>query len=242
MSPEDLNIVRGLPLLAGLPEDRLGRLLTGAVPRVHPKGQVLFLQDDPADGFYVVLSGWVKLFVERSDGEEAVLGVFTRGESFAEAVMFIGGRYPASAQVVEDARLLRFSYRPFSDWIHAEPAAALNMLASMSRHLHHLVREVTQLKTRTASQRVADFLVRLFPTREGSAVVALPYDKSLIAARLGMKPESLSRVLGGLRKLGVKSEQNRVVIPDVALLHDYADSGRPVDAFRDQMVRARGAD
>ena len=54
-----------------------------------------------------MLDGWVKVYRATPSGEEAVFGVFARGETFAEAALFLGGTYPASAEVVEDARLLR---------------------------------------------------------------------------------------------------------------------------------------
>jgi CRP-like cAMP-binding protein len=166
----------------------------------------------------VVLSGWVKIYRETPQGDEAVIHICGGGESFAEAAMFLGGRFPASAQVVEEARLIRVTTQPFRDWVRSEPEIAFGMLASMSIHLHTLVNEAEQLQTRSATERVADFLLRRCPVRQGPAVIALPFDKSLLAARLAMKPESLSRVLARLRKIGVRSEQNRVVISDVARL------------------------
>jgi len=221
MTYDDLDVVRRLPIFSKLPVAKLEQLLKTSVPRVYPKGQVLFQRGDPADCFYVVLGGWVKIYRETPQGDEAVIRICGTGESFAEAAMFLGGRYPASAQVAEEARLVRIATQPFREWIKAEPEIALGMLASMSIHLHALVNEAEQLQTRSATERVADFLLRRCPVRQGSAVIALPFDKSLLAARLAMKPESLSRVLARLRKIGVRSEQNRVIIPDVARLADF---------------------
>jgi len=89
--------------------------------------------------------------------------------------------------------------------------------------MHHLVGEIESLKTQTASQRVAHFLLRLCSTHEGKVVVSLPYDKSVISARLGIQPESLSRILSRLRKYGVTTEREQVVISDVALLERYSE-------------------
>jgi CRP-like cAMP-binding protein len=218
MTGEDLDIVRGLTIFGKVPADKLEILLKGASPRDYPKGHLLFQQGDAADGFFVVLSGWVKLFRQTPNGDEAVIHVLSRGECFAEAAMFLGGRYPASAMVAEDARLLRISNQPFRDWFRSEPEIALGMLASLSARLHHLVNEFEQLQTRSATERVAEYILKRCPVREGSAVIALPYDKSLLAARLAMKPESLSRVLAKLRKLGVRTENHRVIVADVARL------------------------
>ena len=136
----------------------------------------------------------------------------------AGEAVFRGGRSPASALVAEDARLIRISSQPFRQWIQSEPEIALGMLASLSARMHHLVNESEQLQNRSATERVADFILKRCPVREGSAVIALPYDKSLLAARLAMKPESLSRVLAKLRRLGVRTENHRVIVTDVARL------------------------
>ncbi len=230
MTDEDIDIVRGLTIFGRIPASKLEILLKGASPRSYPKGHLLFQQGDAADGFFVVLSGWVKLFRQTPHGDEAVIHVLSRGECFAEAAMFLGGRYPASAIVAEDARLLRISNQPFRDWIGSEPEIALGMLASLSARLHHLVNESEQLQTRSATERVAEYILKRCPVREGSAVIALPYDKSLLAARLAMKPESFSRVLAKLRKIGVRTENHRVIVADVARLVDFCTGEDRTDA------------
>ncbi len=224
LDADDLSVVQSTRLFSALDGRTLGDLVSGMVPRVYPKGQLLFQHGEPADAFYVVLDGWVKVFRITPSGEEAVFGVFATGETFAEAALFLGGAYPASAEVVEDARLLCVRGAAFRDRLLARPEVCLSMLAAMSIHLHQIIGQVEQLQTRSAAQRLADFLLGSCPVQDGSAVVTLPYDKSLIASRLGMKPESLSRALSRLRELGVNSDGNRVVIPDVAALTDFCEA------------------
>lgn len=232
MDARDLEVVGRAPLFAGLTDEaRLG-LLQGSVPRRYPKGQMLFDQGDEAGAFFVVIDGWVKVFRASATGDEAVFGVFTVGETFGEAAMFIQGRYPAGAQVVEDARLVAVHSDVFRDRLLRQPELSFVMLGAMSRHLHSLVNQVEQLQTRSSAQRLAQFLVSLAPVEQGSAVLALPYDKSLIAHRLGMKPESLSRGFARLRAQGVTTDGNRVVIANVASLKDYGECG----PLRENMV------
>jgi len=222
---EDLSIIRRIPLFGNMSDEILSTLLGNAFPKEYPKGKVLFIRGEPAACFYIVLGGWVKVYRETPDGDEAVFGVFTKGESLAEAAAFLGKDYPASAQVVEQARLLPILSKPFCSHVTDIPEIAMNMLASMSKRAHQHVADIEQLKTRSATLRVVDFLLKLCPVEEGSAVISLPYDKSLISRRLGMQPESLSRILGKLRKQGVKTEMNRVMISDVSELVDFSNSG-----------------
>jgi CRP-like cAMP-binding protein len=109
------------------------------------------------------------------------------------------------------------------------------MIASTSQHLHHLVQQVEQLKAQSGVQRVAEFLASLCPIDHGSSMIALPYDKVLIAARLGLKPESLSRAFAKLRTVGVEVRASHVAIRDVARLRQLAadDRGAMREVLRD---------
>lgn len=224
MDFSDWQIVRSTPLFGGVSQEVAQSLIGNQPVTVHEKGETLFYQGEPADAFYVLLGGWVKLYRITPDGNEAVVGVCQRGETFAEAAMFLGGRYPVCAEAVTNARLLRVNGQLLRRRIKEEPELALSMLASSSYHLKALVEQIEHMKLLSAPQRLADFLVRLAPVREGSATIELPYEKALIANRLGMKPESLSRALAKLRPLGVSVNREIVSIVDVALLAQFVEA------------------
>lgn len=224
MDPHDWQIVRSTALFGAMPLEVAQSLVGNQSVRSYQKGTVLFQQGEAAASFFVVLDGWVKLFRLTPDGSEAVVGVFRRGETFAEAAIFLGGRYPVSAEVVTTSRLLRVDGETLRRRIREQPDLALSMLASSSYHLKALVEQIEQIKLLSAPQRIADFLVRLCPAREGGCTIELPYEKALIASRLGMKPESLSRALAKLRPLGVSVDRENVSITDVDLLARFVES------------------
>jgi len=224
MDPHDWQIVRSTPLFGNMPQDVAQSIIGNQSVRSYDKGVTLFQQGEPASSFFVVLNGWVKLFRITPDGHEAVVAVFRRGETFAEAAMFLGARYPVSAEVVMPSRLLRVDGEVLRKRIREQPDLALSMLASASHHLKALVEQIEQIKVLSAPQRVADFLVRLCRVRDGGCTIELPYEKSLIAGRLGMKPESLSRALAKLRPLGVSVDRENVAIVDVGLLVSFVES------------------
>jgi CRP-like cAMP-binding protein len=225
MDPSDWRIVRSTPLLGAVSEEVAQSLIGNQAVGIYRKRETLFQQGEPADAFFVVLDGWVKLYRMTPDGNEAVVGVYRRGETFAEAAMFLGGRYPVSADVVTDSRLLRVDGRVLRKRIMEQPELSLSMLASASYHLKALVEQIEHIKLLSAPQRLADFLVRLAPVREGGATIELPYEKALIANRLGMKPESLSRALAKLRPLGVSVDREQISIVDVAILVQFVEQG-----------------
>ncbi len=224
MDQRDWQIVRSTPLFGAMSQEVTQSIIGNQAVRSYDKDVVLFQQGEPATGFYVVLDGWVKLFRMTPDGGEAVVGVFRRGETFAEAAIFLGGRYPVSAEVVTPSRLLRVDGEVLRRRIREQPDVALSMLASSSYHLKSLVEQIEKIKLLSAPQRIADFIVGLCPVREGAATIELPYEKALIASRLGMKPESLSRALAKLRPLGVSVDRDRVSVADIQLLSRFVES------------------
>ena len=86
-----------------------------------------------------------------------------------------------------------------------------------------LLEQIEKLKTMKATARLADFILSLAGPREGRAEISLPYEKRLVAGHLAMTPESFSRTLGQLRKVGVRVARDKVTIDDVERLRDYCD-------------------
>jgi CRP-like cAMP-binding protein len=222
LSAADREIVRRVPLFAGLPPGMLERLLEPARVENLARGTLLFAQETPATHFYVILVGWVKVYRATADGGENVVHVFTRGDSFAEAAIFAGGRYPVSASTASATRLLSIPAGPFLRLLEQEPAVARNMLAAMSQHLRQLVGRLEQLQSHSAPARLAGFLLSLTDEDEGAAELRLPIDKGLLAARLGMQPETLSRALGRMRDVGIEVRGEHIRVPDVARLRELA--------------------
>ena len=225
----DKAIVRAAPIFSGLPQPTFEMLLTGATVRVVSRGELLFVQGDPVNYFFVVLDGWVKIYRIAPSGGETVVAVFTRGQSFAEAAAFVGGRFPASGEAVTEGRLLCVHSGNLLRLIRENAEIGLAMLASTSMHLHMLVQQIEQLKAHTGAQRVAEFLSSQCMDQTGTCRLNLPYDKTLIAGRLGLQPESLSRAFAKLKQIGVSIEQNIAIIDDIGKLRRYFDGGSEKD-------------
>ena len=222
----DLQIITRIAVFRGLKPETVEHIIAPATAVMLLPHQDLFRQGDPATAFFIVISGWVKLYRITVSGDETVIHILTKGDSFAEAVAFTAARYPATAEAVSDARIVRIPADHVIRCIRESPDIALAMIASTSQHLHHLVQQVEQLKAQSGVQRVAEFLASLCPVDQGSCVIALPYDKVLIAARLGLKPESLSRAFAKLRSVGVAVHAAHVAISDIAKLRQLAADER----------------
>jgi CRP/FNR family transcriptional regulator, dissimilatory nitrate respiration regulator len=190
-------------------------------PSTLERGETLFQQGDPADACHVILKGRLKLFRQRADGEQAVVSIFDTGDVYFEPTMFAQGRYAVGGEAASSTRVMRIGVRSLRRAMEDQPQLALGMLSFTAQHIGHLIDQVETLKILSASQRVADFLVRRIETAAGSVMIRLPYEKSLVASHLGMSPENFSRALAHLRKFGVAVERDRVQIDDVVRLADY---------------------
>ncbi|MCP4935373.1 MAG: Crp/Fnr family transcriptional regulator [bacterium] len=222
MTPDELSTLRSSTLFNSLPDGISQKIVGNEPPRNYAKGQTIFSQGEVADHFYVILSGWVKIYRLHSSGDEIILHIFKSGDSFAEAAMFSGYRYPAMAEAIENTRMLSINCNHFKKLLGENPEIAMSMLASTSVHLKGLVLEIEQMKGRNSLQRLAFFLIDLCPMDATKAVVELPYEKYLVASRLGIQPESLSRLLKKMQGYGVHCNKNKITISDVVALRDLA--------------------
>ncbi len=223
--PDDATraAVRSSLILKSLPAPIVDTVLASAVEKRYDRGETLFLQGEPAAAIHIVVEGWVKLYRISPNGTEAVVNVFTRGHSFGEAVALRDLDYPVSAEAVTDCTVTQIPAATLIGIMRDEPGICMSILASTFQHLHELVQQIEQMKAQTGTQRVAEFLIELAPVETGSCVVTLPYDKVLIAGRLGMKPESLSRAFAKLRGVGVRITRNNASIESVERLRVFAE-------------------
>jgi CRP/FNR family transcriptional regulator, dissimilatory nitrate respiration regulator len=230
VNPDILRQVVKIPLFAGLPAESVSELLSKAEVIRAEAGTRIFSQGEAAERFYVQLDGQVELFVLTQDGRESVIDILAGGETFAEEAIFDTGIYPVGAKVVSDARLIAVEAQPFMDRLSEEFHLVVAMMAGMSRHLRVLLYQISELKLKSTAQRLGGFLLSLTEATGGEVRVSLPYDKRLLANRLGMKPESLSRALAKLRDTGVTDKDGQVTIQDVSQLRDYCLESAPLES------------
>ena len=222
LTADDLQIITRIALFRGLKPETVEHIVSPASVVTLKARSTLFRQGAPATAFFIMIDGWTKHYRLNSSGEEAVIHVFTKGDSFAEAAALTGARFPATAEAVTDARVVRVPANHIISCIREDPNVGLAMIASMSQRLHQLMQHVEQLKAQSGMQRVAAFLASLAPIDHGPCVIALPYDKGLIAARLGLRPSSLSRTFAKLRSVGVVVHAAYVDVGDVTKLRRLA--------------------
>jgi CRP/FNR family transcriptional regulator len=216
-----------VPLFEALPEGQQKDIAAIAVDKRFRRGQTIFSEGQPGDGFYVLLSGRVKIFKLSSEGKEQILHLFGPGEPFGEVPIFEGRRFPAHAVALEDSHACFIPRQAFVDLIQRNPSLAINMLAVLSRRLRRFTDLVEDLSLKEVPGRLAAHVLYLSQLAEGAQEVKLDIPKNLLAGMLGTIPETLSRILSRMAQQGlIESDGPRIRITDRKGLQDLAEGLR----------------
>ncbi|MGE5242461.1 MAG: Crp/Fnr family transcriptional regulator [Bacteroidota bacterium] len=220
--PDATRELRRAYLFADMPDQYLQTLIQG-MHEVHLNpGDVLFRHGQPAERFFFLRDGLVKLFRLSPEGDEKIIELMQPGQTFAEAVMFMGpqGRYPVNAEAVNESRVYTFDQKTFIGLLHDSSDACFGLLASMSRRLHMLVNQIESLTLQNATYRLVAYLLEQIPQDvKTSPEVQLITPKGVIASHLAIQPETLSRILAKLRQGGlIEVQGNHITVRDVQAL------------------------
>jgi CRP/FNR family transcriptional regulator, dissimilatory nitrate respiration regulator len=217
--------LRSVPLFAALSAATLDGLLRQCSKLRRRAGTVLFGPAQPAERFFVVLKGRVKVYKLSPRGDGQVLHIFGPGEALAEAAVLAGGNYPAFAEVIEDADLLAVGRKELRRAVAADPELALGMLAGMAAKLIEFARLIEDLSLKDVPARLAAALLRM-SRQAGGATFRLEQTKRDLAGQIGTVPETLSRALGRLRAAGlVRVRGRQITILDPQGLEELARQG-----------------
>jgi len=208
-------------LFAALDEAQFARVTQGAARVELAPDQILFQRGDAARHVFVVVEGELKLALQSRAGEEKVVERLGPGQSFAEALMFVDApRYPLAAVALEPSAVVAIGTGEFLALLRESPDTCLRLLADLSRRLHARIREIEELTLESATHRVVGHLLALAPAgASGPATVTLEESRQLLASRLAIKPETLSRILRGLSDAGaIRVDGRQIELTDPARL------------------------
>ncbi|MDR3536392.1 MAG: cyclic nucleotide-binding domain-containing protein [Acetobacteraceae bacterium] len=218
------GILRDVPIFRDLDEGVLRRLSDIGELIASTDGTLLCRQGELADRLHVLIEGQVALSNMAPNGVSAVVDVVRPGGHFVLATVLARLPYILNAQAVAQSRLVVFAAADLLALLQDAPSLAAALMRAEAQDFRALVRQVCDLKLRTTAQRLGCYLLSLSKDPAGnSASLRLPFDKRLLAARLGCRQENLSRAFAALRGVGVETHGARVVLHDIARLKDYAE-------------------
>ena len=199
-----------VPLFKGLSDQQYDELAMVVVDQEFARGRTIFSEGDEGVGFYLVISGQVKIYKLSPEGKEQILHVFGPGEPFAEAAVFAGSAYPAHAMALKTSRVFFIPRQAFRDLIKENPSLAMNMMASLSMRLKRFAHMIEDLSLKEVPGRLAAHLLFLSED-QGSDDVQLQIAKTHLASLLGTIPETLSRILARMHKQGLIESSGQMV-------------------------------
>ncbi|RMF46771.1 MAG: Crp/Fnr family transcriptional regulator [Deltaproteobacteria bacterium] len=207
-APETRDLLHQSYLFAGADADDLEKLEAICRRRTARKGEVLFADGDPAEGFFIVGSGKVKIYKLSPEGKERILHIIHPGWSFAEAAIFGDGHYPAYAEPLETSDLIFLPKDEFLALLESRNRLALNMIGGLSRFLRQFASQIEELTFKDVPARLARYLIDLAgPARR----VELPVSKSQLASNLGTVSETLSRTFRRLQDEGLIRVEGKLI-------------------------------
>jgi len=219
-------VLSQLPLFQEISRQHLDLIATEAAQISLHKEDLLFNKGDPASGFFVVVAGRIKLALPINNTER-VVDILGPRRSFGEALMFMLRTYPIFAQAMVDSTLIHVPQEPIFALLATAPVFARRMLAGMSMRLHDLILDIDTFSRQTSTQRLVSYLLQHLPPgsdmpAEGPIVFPLPSTKQLIASRLCVAPETLSRSLHELCANNlIEVNRGLITIKNLANLRNY---------------------
>ncbi|WP_421865973.1 Crp/Fnr family transcriptional regulator [Motiliproteus sp.] len=186
--------------------------------------QTLFYQEQPADHFFLLADGLVKLFRTAPDGNEKVIEIVSPGQTVAEAVMFMRrAQFPVSAQALKASRVYGIDCGVYYELLQHNVDACMRIMGDLSMRLHSRLNDVFNLTQQNATYRVVRFLASQLPSgAKDGCKFYLNSPKHVIASRLSVKPETFSRLMSTLAQKGVIEVKGReITILSLEQLHQF---------------------
>ncbi|MCK4856634.1 MAG: Crp/Fnr family transcriptional regulator [candidate division Zixibacteria bacterium] len=220
------NLLRRCYLCKDLNRRELADLARiASIYRVN-RGKIIFFEGDPASGFYVLLSGCIRIYKASADGKEYTLHRIHPGQMFAEAAMFGGETFPANSTATKDSVIAFFPKDRFTELIASSPEMSLKMIAALSGFVRDFNRQIEDLSLKEVSARLASYLLRK-AEQSGCPQVTLETTKAELARSLGTISETLSRNLKKMRELNmIHVKGKNITILDPARLQAIANGER----------------
>jgi CRP/FNR family transcriptional activator FtrB len=227
----DPDLLAASLVFQDLPDDRLAKIAAASRLIDVPAGTRICAQGSAPTAFFLLIEGQVGLSNTAPNGSSVVVEVLHPGAHFMMSSVLARLPMLMNADATAASRVIAVDGEALYALIETDAAIATAVLRAEALDFRAMVRQVCDLKLRTTAQRLGCYLLEQSQERQAnSAAFRLPFDKRLLAAKLGCRQENLSRAFAALRAIGVETHGSRVVLQDIKRLRDYAVPDEPLDA------------
>lgn len=213
------GIIRSIPLFSGLTAEEQDSFLKSGNLYFYNRKDIIFQQGDTIRSLYIIAEGIVQEFSRTYGGREITQNLHREGDIICKTEVFLqDDLHQTGAVAVSDAHVFELPVHAFKNNLMKHNCVATSFLSSLAEHSFMKQQEIEQKMTMTTTEILASYLRQVCKTHGLSARgFTLPFKKTLIASRLGMELETLSRALPKLKQHGITVKGSQVVFHDAAL-------------------------
>jgi CRP/FNR family transcriptional activator FtrB len=210
------GVIARLPAFRELSRQDLDTLAGYARLSEFRRGAMIVRRGESLEGPIALVEGSAKLALRRNSVEEKVARILEPGECFGFAALLLGRPCPVDVVALSNCAVATVPSMPVLHLAEQRPGFALALARTLAERMLELIDELEASARQSSLQRLACYLdSRAEPGGEkGGWRVRLPATKSTIAARLGVKKETMSRMLRELSSRGVIAVSG----PEIAIL------------------------
>ena len=228
MRSQDLEEMRRIPFFSGVEPAQVEAMLRGAFLQRFPAHVELIQTGEPADFLHVIVEGTVEMFSGHRD-RETTLGVCGPGDSFILAAVLFDRPYLQSARALVASRILMVPADAVRQAFAADAGFARAVAENLASAYRGVIKELKNQKLRSGLERLANWLLTHDAETGSKGQFDLPFDKRVLAARLGMAPEVLSRSFAALAAYHVVVQGPSIALRDTAALRKLAQPCSTID-------------
>lgn len=209
------SMLQQMPYFAHVAESTLSQLAQQAVHRTFAANEMIFLEGEPSAGLWIVENGRVKAYKLSPEGQEYILHILGPGDTFNDIAALDGAPNPVSTMAVTDVSAWVIATTVFSQALRADHEMALAVIQGLTGRIRFAAGRMEDLALHSVTARLAHFLLE---QSENQSLKHPAITRTLIANHLATTPESISRSLRVLEKVGaIRFDRHRIIViqPDI---------------------------
>lgn len=190
---KSLEILDGLvPRNEGLAE--LKKMITERKIRPYKKKQVVYYEQDVANGIFLVVSGKIKTVKLGEDGRELMTGIYTADDFLAINIILSENCYAETATAMEDSEVCFFPKSQLEILLRTHPDVAGRFLKILSNEIRDKDAQLIQLAYQSVRKKIAQAIIRLSKNQNDDGT-SIQISRDDLAALSGTASETVSRTL-----------------------------------------------
>ena len=213
---DKLSLLESVPIFSDLSKSDLTKISDRMTQRTFTKNQMILLEDDLGQTFFVISKGSVKITRLSDDGREVILAMLGEADFFGEMSLLDGDGRSANVVALEASEVLTLARNEFLDILEKYPKISICLLEELTHRLRKSDQQIESLSLSDVEQRIGITLIRLAEElgtiKQGSVTIAnLPFQQD-IANMAGTSRETVSRTFKLLEEKGLLSRQGRHLV------------------------------